>query len=72
MPNIESPSLPGKPREALLSVREAARMLGMSPGWLYQSGIRCVKLGRRRQYDPADLRAYIDQHKTPGPRRRAE
>jgi excisionase family DNA binding protein len=43
----------------LLSVKEAARYLGMSAAWLYSSGIPCVKLGRRRLYRTEDLDGYV-------------
>ena len=62
MPNIEAPALHGKARDGLLSVKEAAQYLQMSPNWLYGSGIPFVRLGRRRLYRRADLDSFVDQH----------
>ena len=45
--------------ERLLSVKQAAELLGVSPSWLYQSDVPSVKLGRRRLYRPSDLAHYI-------------
>ena len=45
--------------ERLLSVKQAAEQLGVSPSWLYQSDVPDVKLGRRRLYRPSDLAQYI-------------
>ena len=43
----------------LLSVKEAAKYLGMSVAWLYASRIPCVKLGKRRLYRPEDLDGFV-------------
>ncbi len=45
----------------LLNVDSAAKYLGMSPAWLYASGIPCVKLGRRRLYRTEDLDSYVNK-----------
>jgi predicted DNA-binding transcriptional regulator AlpA len=47
--------------ERLLSGREAAKLLGMSQAWLYQSDVPHVKLGRRRLYRARDLRAFVSR-----------
>jgi predicted DNA-binding transcriptional regulator AlpA len=47
--------------ERLLSGREAAKLLGMSQAWLYQSDVPHVKLGRRRLYRTSDLRAFVSR-----------
>jgi predicted DNA-binding transcriptional regulator AlpA len=47
--------------DRLLSGREAAKLLGMSQAWLYQSDVPHVKLGRRRLYRSADLRSFINR-----------
>lgn len=47
--------------ERLLSGREAAKLLGMSLAWLYQSEVPCVRLGRRRLYRSDDLRAFVSR-----------
>lgn len=46
----------------LLSVKEAAKHIGMSQAWLYASGIRCIKLGRRRLYRVEDLDEFANKH----------
>lgn len=45
--------------DRLLSGDEAASFLGMSRAWLYRSAVPFVKLGRRRLYRTADLRAFV-------------
>jgi excisionase family DNA binding protein len=47
----------------LLSVKQAADYLGMSQAWLYESGIPCIKLGRRRLYRTEDLDAFADKRR---------
>lgn len=47
--------------ERLLSGNEAAKVLGMSLAWLYQSDVPCVRLGRRRLYRLADLRTFVSR-----------
>jgi hypothetical protein len=42
--NIEVPVQSGKARDGLLSVKEAAAYLKMSPNWLYSSGIPFARL----------------------------
>ena len=48
------------PESELLTVKQAAKFLNMSTGWLLASGIPHVKLGRRRQYRTTDLRSYVN------------
>ncbi len=47
----------------LLSVKEAANVLGISPPtlrlWTWQGKLAVVNLGRRRLYRPEDLEAFI-------------
>lgn len=47
--------------DRLLSGDEAAAFLGMSRAWLYRSAVPFVKLGRRRLYQTADLRAFVSR-----------
>lgn len=47
--------------DGLLSVKEAARYLGMSVAWLYASDVPCVKLGRRRLYRAVDLERFVEK-----------
>lgn len=54
-PEIKTP-------DDLLSVKEAAALLRMSPGWLYGSGIPYVRCGRSRRYRRNDLLSYIESH----------
>jgi excisionase family DNA binding protein len=53
--------------ERLLTSEEAARLLNMSPGWLYgkskKGEIPRLKLGRSVRYDPSDLRKWIEAQK---------
>lgn len=53
---------PGSPpnNESLLSVKDAAKRLGMSESWLRQSDVPKVNLGRRNLYRPSDLARYVD------------
>jgi len=52
----------------LLSVKEAARMLGISAQTLYfwasQRRIPFVKCGRRTEFDIKDLEEWIEKNKT--------
>ena len=68
--NIKSPSLEAKAPDALMSVKDAAAHLGMSEGWIYGSGLPCVKLGRRRMYRRIDLDSFIEQNLTHGSEKR--
>jgi hypothetical protein len=68
--NIDSPSLERKSPDALMSVKDAATYLGISVGWLYGSGIPCVKLGRRRLYRRVDLDAAVQHNLSHGPHKR--
>lgn len=72
MSNIEVPALQGKPRDGLLSVKEAATYLKMSPNWLYGSGIPFARLGRRRLYRRTDLDSFVEQHLSHTSLRRAK
>ena len=64
--NIDSPAPPDKVQDGLLSVRDAADYLKMSPGWLYNSGIPFVRLGRSRRYRHADLDSYVERNLSHG------
>jgi hypothetical protein len=51
-----------------LSVREAARILGVSTSWLnkarvYGGGPRYAKIGFRVVYDPTDLATYVSERR---------
>lgn len=52
----------------VLSVRETAKMLGISIhtlySWVSQRRIPFVKLGRRTEFDIKDLEDWIDENKT--------
>lgn len=54
--------------EPLLEVHHVARKLGYGPAHvrdLIRDGkLRGIRFGRRWRIDPADLRAYIDKHRT--------
>ncbi len=63
--NIESPSISSKTGNGLLSVKQAAAYLNMSAAWLYGSGIRFARIGRRRLYRRNDLDDFIDRHLLP-------
>ena len=69
--NMEGPAKQGKPRDGLLSVKESAAYLNVSPNWLYQSGIPFARLGRRRLYRRGDLDSFVEQHLSHGSLRRA-
>lgn len=60
--NMNSTAVPDKAQGALLSVKDAAAYLQMSEGWLCQSHIPFVRLGRSRRYRIADLDAHIEQN----------
>jgi predicted DNA-binding transcriptional regulator AlpA len=51
--------------ELLLKPDAAAKALAISASKLWQltncGDVRCVRIGRAVRYDPADLRAWIDQ-----------
>ena len=66
--NIEDLNSTGKSVRGLLSVKEATSYLGMSEGWLYQSGIPFVKFGRRRLYRRTDLDQFVADHLSHGAR----
>jgi hypothetical protein len=68
--NSSTPAHLSKPSDGLLSVKQAAAFLGMSEGWLYGSGIPCVKLGRRRHYRRIDLDTFVEHNLTHGPEKR--
>ena len=54
-------------RRPLLSVRDAAAFLSMSPSWLYQSDIPFVRLGQSsRRYRLKDLLPYVEQRLSHG------
>jgi len=52
---------------ALLTARDAAKFLAISPRKLWQltncGDIPCVRIGRAVRYDPFDLRRWIDARK---------
>ena len=56
-----------KPDILLLTEREAAEVLAISPRKLWElrmcGKIPCVRIGRAVRYDPADLKAWITQQK---------
>lgn len=68
--NIEPSPKEGNPRSRLLSVKEAAAYLRMSPNWLRASRIPCVRFGRSRRYQQSDLENHIEAHRSLGPSRR--
>ena len=55
------------PPPMLLTAREAARMLAISPRKLWSltncGDVRCVRIDRAVRYAPADLQAYVDSLK---------
>ena len=52
----------------LLTSREAARALAISPRKLWEltkcGAVPCIRIGRTVRYDPNDLRDYIARQKT--------
>jgi hypothetical protein len=51
--------------DRLLTHAEAADWLRVSPAWLYASEVPFVRVGRKgRRYDPRELRAYVDAHRS--------
>ena len=48
--------------ERLLSVKDAAERLCVSPSWLYQSDVPHVRINRRLLYRPSDLADYVAAH----------
>lgn len=58
---------PAAPAPMLVDRREAARLMGVSPGTIDNLRTRfilpSVKIGARRLYDVADLRRLIDERK---------
>ncbi|HRQ74262.1 MAG TPA: helix-turn-helix domain-containing protein [Phycisphaerales bacterium] len=64
----ELPNIPGAPPPALLvDRREAARLLGVSPGTIdnlrTRGDLASVKLAARRLFDVADLRRLVESRK---------
>lgn len=62
---------------ALLSVHEAARLLNVTPSWIYEhvrpsahDRLPHVKLGKFVRFHPHDLAAYIDARRAAAARRR--
>jgi excisionase family DNA binding protein len=57
--------------ENLLSVKDAAQVLGMKAwtiySWVREGKLPAVKLGRTVKISPAKLRAYILERETSGP-----
>jgi hypothetical protein len=53
------------PLEPLLTLREAAAVLRMSPSWLWQATrrgeVKCRRFGRAVRYEPQALRYFIDR-----------
>lgn len=60
---------PSKHRQGLLTVRQAAEVLGLSPWtlrqWVSQRRISFVKLGRAVRFNPASLAALVAAHTRP-------
>ena len=58
------------PAPLLVDRREAARLLGVSPGTVDNLRLRgelpSMKIGARRLFDVADLRAFVEARKTGG------
>ena len=56
-----------EPERLLITVREAVRILSISPRKLWDltiSGeIPCVRIGRSVRYPVADLKAWVEEHK---------
>lgn len=68
--NTQSHSIEPQPAQLLLSARDAAQALSLSPRklWSLTAGgeIPCVRIGRAVRYDLADLREWIDSKKHQG------
>lgn len=54
--------------DGLLTSREVAAFLGVSPRTIFSltadGELVCVRFGRNKRYDVADIRAFIDRSKT--------
>jgi len=64
---VNAPSAAPRPSPLLVDRREAARLLGVSPGTIDNLRTRgelpSVKLFARRLFDVADLRRYVEARK---------
>jgi excisionase family DNA binding protein len=64
---VNAPSAAPRPSPLLVDRREAARLLGVSPGTIDNLRTRgelpSVKLFARRLFDVADLRRYVEVRK---------
>lgn len=58
------------PSDGLLSVKDAAKWLSVSPGTLRKLGLRRITIGRCVRYDVRDLRAFADLSGTRPPMRK--
>jgi excisionase family DNA binding protein len=60
--------------QTLISTKEAAAMLGVSPltleVWKARKYIPFIRLGRRTLYDPHDLAAWVEKNKVQARSRR--
>lgn len=61
--------------EPLWTVNEVARLLAMSPQWVYKQAelatIPCVRLGASLRFKPEDIRRFVEQrsHQARGAKR---
>ncbi len=68
--HYHTPQANGAPLRLLLTSREAAEALAISPRSLWSltnSGeLPCVRMGRSVRYAPEDLQEWIDRQRQPG------
>jgi len=70
---IQPGNAPGNDQDAarlLITSREAAATMSISERTLWtltnERGLPCVRIGRSVRYDPRDLQAWIERHKSAG------
>ena len=56
------------PDETLLTTKEAAKVLGVSPSWLIRhrlngTGPAIIRIGYFRKYRPSDLQEFLDANR---------
>jgi excisionase family DNA binding protein len=57
--------------ETLLTINDVARVLGVSRATVYEltrvGELVPIRVGQRARFEPADVRAYLERHREPGP-----
>ena len=69
-PAVEDPTCGADPPEPLLTVRQAAQQLSLSPSavhnYISSHRLPVIRLGRAIRIQPADLADFISQHRQNG------